>query len=162
MPGVKKARTRKKSARRSTTHKVAKVGSASRNSTRAASAVAPKRRGRPPGSKNAAAKNKMATASVKKKRAPRGSLLKRLLEKERRIKQRWRVAAGNAKRAMLEMLKTHKMAEKRAATAARLAEAREQAVQKFAEQWDRKHLVKQAKELAGAAVPKRRRKRRAS
>lgn len=160
MPGVKKARTRKKSARRSTTHKVAKVSSASRNSTRAASAVAPKRRGRPPSRKNPAAKTKMD--AVKKKRAPRGSLLKKLLEKERRIKQRWRVAAGKAKRAMLEMLKTHKLAEKRAAAAARLAEARERAVQKFAEQWDRKHLVKQAKEHTGATVPKRRRKRRAS
>ena len=160
MPAVKKAQTRKKSVHRRSAASVAKPGSTARKSTRAAEIAVPKRRGRPPGSKNAVTKSKADAA--KKKRAKRGSLLKQMLEKERRIKQRWRVAAGKAKRAMLEMLKTQKAAEKRAATAARLDTARARAVQKFIEQWDRKHLPKRARKSAKDALPKRRRKRRSA
>ena len=156
MPRKKSARARKQTAAprvrsktRSTTRRKTRTVARQASSLKPA---APKRRGRPPGSKS---------KTAQKKRAPRGSLLKQLLEKERRIKQRWHEAARNAKQVLHDLQVAHRAAEQRAVATARMAEAKAKALQSFAEKWERKYLAKLAKRQHRAARPGGRRRRSA-
>ena len=161
MARKKKAPSRKPVAPRAKRKSSRKTPAKARSTARLTAGPKPstsKRRGRPPGSKN-------KTTTAKKKRAPRGSLMAKLLERERRIKRRWHDTARRAKQMLHDLQLAHKAAEQRAAEAARITEAREKALQSFAEKWDRKYSAKLAQKQRKATLRQgvhRKRRRRSA
>jgi hypothetical protein len=147
MPKGKKAKTATaaKTAGRKTTRRGR--GTAATTTVR----KGPARRGRPP---------KAVTTPVKKKRARRGSGLAKALERERRVRRRWKAASVAARKELAALKKVLAGLEKRQRAEERYARTRAQALAAFEAKWEKRYAKKLAR--LEAKPVRRRRKRRAA